>query len=61
MNKLQLNNSWDQIKGRLKQRYPQLTDADLELVEGKEDELLSRLEQRIGETEENIRNMICAL
>ncbi|MGB8170267.1 MAG: hypothetical protein WCF18_22385 [Chthoniobacteraceae bacterium] len=39
---------WDAIKGQLKQRYGQLVDDDLVFVEGKGDELLARLQKRLG-------------
>ena len=43
-----LENSWDTIKGSLKQRYGQLTDDDLTFAEGKGDELLARLREKLG-------------
>jgi len=42
----------------LKQRYGQLTDDDLSFSEGKEDELLGRLQQRLGKTKDAIRDEI---
>ena len=42
MNKLQMKGSWNEMKGKLKQKYAQLTDDDLTFAEGKEDELLGR-------------------
>jgi uncharacterized protein YjbJ (UPF0337 family) len=38
-----LQGGWDEVKGKLKEKYNQLTDDDLGFVEGKEDELLGRL------------------
>ncbi|MHA3774296.1 CsbD family protein [Verrucomicrobiota bacterium sgz303538] len=46
---------WNEMKGKLKQKYAQLTDDDLMFVEGKEDELLGRLQQRLGKNKEDIR------
>jgi uncharacterized protein YjbJ (UPF0337 family) len=43
MNKLQIKRNWNEIKGKLKQKYAQLTDDDLTFAEGKEEELLGRL------------------
>ena len=43
-----LENSWDSIKGQLKQRYGQLTDNDLTFAEGKGEELLARLREKLG-------------
>ena len=42
------DNHWDAIKGQLKQRYGQLTDDDLAFVEGKGEELLARLREKLG-------------
>ena len=53
--KLQLKGSWNEVKGKLKQKYAQLTDDDLMFVEGKEDELLGRLEKRVGRTRDELR------
>ena len=55
MTKLQLKGSWNETKGRLKQKYGQLTDDDLSFTEGKDEELLGRLQQRLGKTKEEIR------
>lgn len=46
------------LKGKLKQKYAKLSDDDLLFVEGKEDELLGRLEKKIGQTKEEIRDAI---
>ena len=46
---------WNEIKGKLKQKYAQLTDDDLKLAEGKEDELLGRLQKRLGKSKEDVR------
>ena len=43
-----LENSWDSIKGQLKQRYDQLTDDDLAFVTGKAEDLLARLREKLG-------------
>ena len=56
--KLQLKGTWNEVKGRLKQKYAELTDDDLTFVEGKEDEMLGRLQQRLGRSKEEVRNMV---
>lgn len=61
MNKLQIKGSWNEIKGKLKQKYCELTDDDLTFAEGKEDEVLGRLQQRLGKTKEEFRREIEAL
>ncbi|HWY93517.1 MAG TPA: CsbD family protein [Chthoniobacterales bacterium] len=56
--KLELKGNWNQLKGKLKQKYGQLTDDDLSFSEGKEDELFGRLQQKLGKTKEAIRDEI---
>lgn len=58
MNTLTLRGNWNEMKGKLKQKYANLTDDDLLFEEGKEDELFGRLQQKTGETKEKIRDFI---
>jgi uncharacterized protein YjbJ (UPF0337 family) len=58
MNKLQMRGSWNEIKGKLKQQYGNLTDDDLVFAEGKDDELLGRLQKKLGKTKDEVRQMI---
>ena len=51
-----LRGNWNQIKGNLKQKYADLTDDDLLYVEGKEDELIGRLQKKTGETKETVQS-----
>ncbi len=53
-----LSGNWNQIKGELKQEYGQLSDDDLTYVEGREDELLGRLQQKLGKTKQEIKSFI---
>ena len=61
MEKQQVKGSWNEVKGKLKQKYGQLTDDDLIYSEGKEDELYGRLQQRLGKTKEEIKREIDTL
>jgi uncharacterized protein YjbJ (UPF0337 family) len=61
MTNLQFKGSWNELKGKLKQKYAQLTDDDLTFAEGKEDELLGRLEQKLGRTKEDLRKELESL
>jgi uncharacterized protein YjbJ (UPF0337 family) len=58
MDKLQFKGTWNEIKGKLKQKYGNLTDDDLIFAEGKEDELLGRLQKKLGKSKEEVRQMI---
>ena len=58
MNKLQIKGNWNEMKGKLKQQYAKLTDDDLTYVEGKEDELLGRIQKRLGVSAEEARGIL---
>jgi uncharacterized protein YjbJ (UPF0337 family) len=58
MSKLQIKGNWNEIKGKLKQKFADLTDDDLTFTEGKEDEMLGRLQQRLGKSEEEVRRAV---
>jgi uncharacterized protein YjbJ (UPF0337 family) len=61
MTKLEVQGRWNEVKGKLKQKYGQLTDDDLLFEEGKEEELLGRIQKRTGESKEAIREFIAGL
>ena len=58
MNKFTIKGDWNIIKGKLKQKWAKLTDDDLQYVEGKNDELLGRIQKRTGETREAIEDAV---
>ena len=58
MNSLKLKGNWNEVAGKLKQKYANLTDDDLLFKEGKEEELLGRLQAKVGKTKEQIRKII---
>lgn len=58
MNKLTIEGNWNEIKGKLKQKYADLTDNDLAFAKGKEDELYGRLQKKLGKTKEEIKREI---
>ena len=58
MTTLEMKGNWNEIKGKLKQKYAELTDDDLTFVEGKDDEMLGRIQQRLGRSKEEIRREI---
>ena len=61
MNTLTMKGNWAELSGKLKQRYANLTDDDLLFKEGKEEELLGRLQRKIGTTKEELRKVIAKL
>lgn len=46
------------MKGKLKQQYGELTDNDLAYTEGKEDELIGRIQKKTGKTKEEVKTFI---
>jgi len=58
MNNLIAKGNWNTVKGKLKQKYANLTDDDLTYIEGKEDELLGRLQKKTGLAKEELKNEI---
>src|SRR5881396_1884760 len=61
MTKLEFKGGWNEVKGKLKQKYAQLSDDDLTFAEGKDDELLGRLQQKLGKSKEDLRKEIESL
>lgn len=58
MNELTWKGRWNELKGKVKQSYADLTDDDLLYAEGKEDELLGRLQTKTGKTKEEVENWL---
>ena len=58
MNKLKIKGNWNEAAGKLKQQYANLTDDDLLYVKGKEEELLGRLQKKLGKTNEEVKKII---
>ena len=52
--KLKLSGSWNDIKGKMKQTYANLTDDDLMYEEGKDDEFIGRVQSKLGKTKEEV-------
>ncbi len=60
-NLAEFNGNWNETKGKLKQRFAMLTDNDVLLVEGKQDELIGRLQIKLGKTKEEMHKIIAEL
>jgi len=52
--KLKVNGDWNTVKGKIKKAYADLTDDDLKREEGKDDELVGRLQQKLGKTKDEV-------
>jgi uncharacterized protein YjbJ (UPF0337 family) len=60
-NLTELKGKWTETKGKLKQQFATLTDDDLLFEEGKQDELVGRLQAKLGKTKEDIHKLISEL
>ena len=61
MNKLQMKGNWNVAKGKLKQKWAKLTDDDLRYEEGRDEELIGRIQKRTGETREAVEREVRAV
>ena len=58
---MKLKGNWNEIKGKMKQKYASLTDDDLMYDEGKDDELLGRIQKKIGQSKDEVIKWIESL
>lgn len=61
MDKLEIKGNWNEIKGKLKQKYANLTDDDLTFTEGKTEELLGKLQKKTGKSRKELMQEIKSL
>lgn len=57
-NSKEIKGIWEQLKGKLKQKYVDLTDDDLLYEEGKEQEMWGKLQEKLGKTEKEIKSLL---
>jgi len=61
MNTTKVTGNWNKTKGRLKQKFAELTDNDLMFAEGMKDEMIGRLQVKLGKTKEEMQKIIEAI
>lgn len=61
MNATELKGNWNEQKGKLKQKFATLTDDDLMFAEGKKDEMLGKLQIKLGKTKEELHKIMSGL
>ena len=61
MNTTGLKGNWNEQKGKLKVKFAALTDNDLMFAEGKKEEMLGRLQIKLGKTKEELHKLLAAL
>ena len=58
MNKDEASGKWQQVKGKLKQQWGKLTDDDLTILEGRQDQLAGKIQERYGIAKEEAERQI---
>ncbi len=61
MNETTIKGAWNELKGKIKQAYGDLTDDDLTYEEGKEDEMWGKVQQKTGKTKDEIKKAVADL
>jgi uncharacterized protein YjbJ (UPF0337 family) len=61
MDKLEIKGSWNELKGKMKKAYGDLTDDDLVREEGKDDEMLGKLQKKTGKSRDELVKWINSL
>ena len=61
MNTTEVQGNWEELKGKLKMKFATITDNDLMFAEGKKDEMLGKLQVKLGKSKEELRKIIEAL
>jgi uncharacterized protein YjbJ (UPF0337 family) len=61
MNTTELKGNWEEQKGKLKQKFATLTDDDLLFAEGKKEEMMGKLQVKLGKTKEELHTIISGL
>lgn len=58
MNWDQIEGNWRQVKGNLRERWGKLTDDDLDIIAGRREQFLGKLQERYGITKEEAQRQI---
>ncbi|HQU46266.1 MAG: hypothetical protein B7Z73_08835 [Planctomycetia bacterium 21-64-5] len=58
LNAQEVQGQWDKLRGKIKQKWGQLTDDDLQIAGGNLDELVGRIHEKTGVAREQIENFI---
>lgn len=58
MSELNINENWNEKRDRLRKKYAELNDSDLEYVEGQEEKLVTRIQQQLNTNEEETKHII---
>lgn len=60
MNRDQIEGQWRQFKGSIRERWGKLTESDLEVIRGRKDVLVGKIQERYGIAKENVERQVNA-
>jgi uncharacterized protein YjbJ (UPF0337 family) len=58
MNELRFKGTWNEVKGKIRQKYGELTDDDLAYTKGQDEELIGKIQKRLGKTRDEVRRIL---
>jgi len=58
MNSDQMEGKWKQMKGSVKEKWGKLTDDDIDVINGRQDQLIGKIQERYGIAKEEARNQV---
>ncbi|MBS1623794.1 MAG: CsbD family protein [Bacteroidetes bacterium] len=61
MDKLEIKGKWNEVKGKIKQAYADLSEDDLKYEEGQDEMLIGKLQQKTGKKREELVKWINSL
>ncbi|MDW7690703.1 CsbD family protein [Flammeovirgaceae bacterium SG7u.111] len=61
MNNLQIKGEWNTLRGKIKEKYGNITDDDLRRIDGKREQLVGLLQKKLGKTKEEVEKEVEAL
>ena len=60
-NQIELKKNWHDTKEKLKVKFSRLTDSDLLFVEGKQEDIVKKLQIKLGKSKEEILKIISTI
>jgi uncharacterized protein YjbJ (UPF0337 family) len=60
-NMMEIKGIWNEKKGKLKQKFAELTDDDVLMADGNMDEMLGRIQIKLGKSKEELQDLISKL
>lgn len=58
MNKEQIKGNWNQLKGKVKEHWGDLTDDDLTRIDGEYDQLIGQVQEKYGKSKEEVQREV---